>query len=92
VTAKHRFDAIEIDAEPAYLDLPVLAADSLQQSVGPLTHEIAGTKNPRSALPAGFETLVRKTSIGPSSQGNVSASDDELSDCAGRRRTTLFID
>ena len=38
------FHAVEIDADAAYLDLPVLAADPLQQPVGPLAHEVSRSK------------------------------------------------
>src|SRR5262249_44329594 len=91
VPAKHGFDAVEIDAKPAYLDLPVLAADSFQQSIGPLAHEVPGAKDPRSA-PIGFNGLVRKTPLRPTSQRNVRACDKKLADFAGGRGMTLFID
>src|SRR5262249_30655255 len=92
VLAKHGFDAIELDAKPAYLDLPVLAADSLQQPVGPLAHEVSGAKNPPSASATRFNALVRKTSLDPTAQRNVLTSDDELTDVAGWRRTALLVD
>ena len=39
VPAKRGFHAVELDARPANLDLPVLAADPLEQAVGPLANE-----------------------------------------------------
>src|SRR5881628_3729937 len=41
VLVKGGFHSVEIDAGAPNLDLPVLAADPLQQPVGPLAHEIS---------------------------------------------------
>jgi len=90
--AKHGFDAVEINARPAYFDLPVLAADSLQQPVGPLAHEVPCAKNPPSAPATAFNALVRKTPFDPTSQRNIWACDNELADFAGGRGATLFVD
>ena len=91
VRAKHGLDSIEIDAKPAYLDLPILAADSLQQPVGPLAREVSGAKNPLSMRGVRFNALVREPSLDPTSQRNVLSSDDELTDFAWRRSTTVFV-
>ena len=92
VSAKHGFDAVEIDARPAYLDLPVLTADTLQQPVGPLAREVSGTKHPASVFAIRLNAFVRKTSPDPTSQRHVWACDDELADFARRRGTTLCVD
>src|SRR5207245_1341096 len=69
----------------------VLAADALQQPVTPPAHEVSGTKNPASGRATGF-ALLRKTALNPTSQRHVLASDDQLTDFAGRRGATLFVD
>src|SRR5262245_51309449 len=88
---EYSFDAVEIDARSAYLDLPVLSADSLEEPVAPLAHEVASTEDSPSALVC-FNALVRKTSVNPTAQRNVSAGDDELAHFAARGGATLFID
>jgi hypothetical protein len=92
VPAQDGLDAVEINARPMYLDLPVLAADSLQQPVGPLASEVPGAKYSPSALATAFNALVSTTPPDPTSQRNVGAFDDELADFAGRRGATIFID
>jgi hypothetical protein len=92
VSAKHGFDAIEIDAKPANLDLPIPAADSLQQPVGKLAHEVSGTKHPASVFATRLSALVGKTSIHPTSQRHEWAFDDKLTDFARRRGPSSFVD
>src|SRR5262249_59966366 len=91
VSAKDGFDAIEIDAKPPYLDLPVLAADSFQQPVGPLPHQVSGAKNSPSAV-AAFNLPVSKMPPDPTSQGHVAARNHELADFTGGGRAPPFID
>src|SRR5262245_16250829 len=90
MTAKDGFDAVQIDPRSAYLDLPIPAADSLQQPVGPLAREVSGTENPASVT--GFNGRGRKTPFDPASQRHVAAADDELADFTGRRCMTFVID
>src|SRR5258705_536776 len=81
-----------MNTDPEYLDLPVLASDSFQQAVWPLSHEIACSKESTSAHASGFNALVRAMSIGPTSQRNVWARDIELADLAWLRDTAILVD
>jgi len=92
VLAKKGFYAFEMNADAAYLDLPVLASYSLQQAVWPLTHEVSSSKGPTCGHAAGFNAPVRATYIGPTSQRHVWACDNELADFARLRDTAILVD
>src|SRR5688572_359046 len=92
VLAKKGFYAFEVNADAAYLDLPVLASHSLQQAVWPLAHEVSGSKGPTCAHATGFNALVRATSIAPTSQRHVWACDNELANLARLRDAAILVD
>src|ERR1700680_4072177 len=71
VLAKDGFHALEFDAGTPNLDLPVLAADPLQQPIGPLAYEISRPeKSTRGRCAVAF-TAGDAASIDPKSQRHV---------------------
>ena len=92
MAAKGGFHAVEIDAGAPNLDLPVLAADPLQQPVGPLAHEISRPEQSTGGRAVAFNAAGGATSIDPMSQRHVWASDDELSDLTRRRVASMLVD
>ena len=46
MAAQRRLDAVELDADAVNLDLPVLATETLQKPIGPLTHDVSSPEHP----------------------------------------------
>src|SRR5580704_15719777 len=85
--AKGGFHSFEIHASAPNLDLPVLAAHALQQSVRPLAHQVARPKYSRRPSVAACNAIG-----GPKSQRHVRAPDDQLTDLAWTRVASIFVD
>src|SRR6202011_2253036 len=68
--AKGGFHSVQLDADAADLDLPVLAAEPLQQTVGPLAYEIPRSeKSIRGcAVAIVFNAIGDAASVGPQAQ------------------------
>src|SRR6185295_10473827 len=92
VLAKKGFDAFEMNADAADLDLPVLASDAFQQAVRSLAHEVSRSKEPTATHVTGCSALALATSIDPASQRHVGACDHELADCARLRNAAILVD
>src|SRR5206468_5680075 len=92
VLAEGGFHPVEIDAGASNLDLPVLAADPLQQPVGPLAHEISRPEKSARGRAIAFNAVGGATSIDPKSQRHVGASDDQFSDLARRGVAPILVD
>src|SRR5262245_56085145 len=90
--AQRGFDAVEIDPRTAYLHLPVVAPESLEQPVRPLSDDIAGSKDPKRRPVKNRRAFAYATSIDPMSQGDVRARDQELTNFTARRITAMLIE
>jgi hypothetical protein len=66
--AKGGFHSFAIDAGTPNLELPVLAAHSLQQSVGPLADEISRSEESRRRGSVAFNAAGGEMPIRPKSQ------------------------
>src|ERR1700688_4492755 len=81
-----------MDAGAPNFDLPVLAADPLQQPVRPLAHEISRPKKSTRGRAVAFNAAGGAAPIDPKSQRHVGTCDDQLSDLARRRVASMLVD
>ncbi len=91
--ADRRFKFARLDANTADLDLPVLAADEIDQPVGAQAHEIAGAQDAAGRIIRTGRKIARiHLAVDPAAERDIRAAQHQLAGLARRRRLAVLAD